>query len=630
MRTLVAACTFMFFSVYTIFHLYFGPGYMMYVHKNIRASCIIPEVDPFDREIMKFFWRPDPIVCSKDSDLVYFDYESRLHINRSRVGKKTIKCNYQAVNRKNGEDIDIEFGPETWFDDSIVVKTDIVKVKCLMNAKMIYHRLHFQVHRSETISNTNVRQPKYNILVFGMDSVSRLAAIRELPKTMAYLEKTLGAYTLKGYTKVGDNTLPNVVPILTGEYAFSEKFPVKHNKPFDNHPFIWNNISKMGGATMFLEDWPRINTFNLGTSGGGGFRKPPTTHYMRPFYLAVNRMELFESPVSDVLQFFEDKNVKLSSTSYLCYGDKTMHGISIEYFKRFLIAYRNDFKFTWVWSNKLSHNYVNFIKLADNDLLDMMTFLKEEGFLKNSFLFFISDHGSRLDKIRNSPVGRIEERLPMMSIVVPDELKVQYPHLEHNLKTNVDRLTCPFDLHETLVDILHETFQETKESPNVLERGISLFRSIPKDRSCADAGIDEHNCMCYSSVEVNVTQPIVTKLSSYIMGVINKLTSKEKCAVLSVKNVLSAKRINSQLGYDANNQNKKPLLYMFYRPKDDVRERYQLLLQASPSDALFEVTVEQQGMSHFSILGTISRTNMYGNQSHCVTESELKKLCYCI
>jgi hypothetical protein len=32
----------------------------------------------------------------------------------------------------------------------------------------------------------------YNILMFGLDSVSRLAAIRELPKPLKYLETNLG------------------------------------------------------------------------------------------------------------------------------------------------------------------------------------------------------------------------------------------------------------------------------------------------------------------------------------------------------------------------------------------------------------------------------------------------------
>jgi hypothetical protein len=60
---------------------------------------------------------------------------------------------------------------------------------------------------------------------------------------------------------------------------------------------------------------------------------------------------------------------------------------------------------------------VNFIKLGDLDFLDFLTFLKEDGHLNKSVLFFVSDHGSRVDKIRNTPIGRIEERLPFFSIV---------------------------------------------------------------------------------------------------------------------------------------------------------------------------------------------------------------------
>ncbi|CAC5414712.1 unnamed protein product [Mytilus coruscus] len=611
-----------------MFHLYFGPGYMVYVHKNIQASCIIPEVNPYDKEIMKFFWKPDPIMCSKDSDLVYFDFNSTLHLNKTRAQSSIISCQYQEVIRKTNDDFDIELGPEVWFNSSVVVRTDFVNVKCFVGGKIVYSRLHYQVYRPREKEKRNSKR-KYSVLIFGMDSVSRLAAIRELPKTMSYLEKNLGAYVFKGYTKLGDNTLPNMAPLITGHYAFSKEFPVVEHTTFDNHPFIWHNVSGLGGTTMFLEDWPRISTFNLGTSGGGGFRKPPTNHYMRPFYLAINHMQMFESPVSDVLQFLEDKNVKLSSTSYLCYGEKSLHVIAIDYFKRFLRAYKDDLKFTLVWNNKLSHNYVNFIKLADDDLLDLMTFLKTEGFLDNSFLFFLSDHGSRVDKIRNTPIGRLEERLPLISLVIPQQLKEAYPNLHENLKTNINRLTSPFDAYETIVDILNENFK-SQEVAVPYPRGISLFRPIPNDRSCADAGIDEHNCVCYSSDSVNVKSPIVVTLAEYVTANINKQIQLEKCAKLSLKKIQYAKRIHSQLSYDASNQNKKPLLYMFYKPKEDLRERYQISFDVYPSNALFEVTVESYGQNHFVVLGDISRTNTYGNQSACITKTELRKFCYCV
>ena len=628
-KTLTYSCVVCVLFVYCAYHLYFGPGYMSYSHGNIYAHCLIPQTDPFDRDIMKFYWKPDPIVCSKETDLVYFDYNSTLHINATRTRGKRVTCLYQEIIRKT-DDKNIKLGEEVWFNVSVVVKTDFVNVKCFVNKKMIYSRLHFQVYRPmEEIKKKKNGGKNYNILMFGLDSVSRLAAIRELPKTLKYLETNLGGYVLKGYTKVADTTLPNLAPVMTGQFAFTKEFPVVPNLPYDNHPFIWRNVSAQGGATFFSEDWPRLCTYNLETSGGGGFSKPPTDHYMRPFYLAINEMEQFEAPLADVLQFFEDKNFRLRTNSYLCYGDTTMHVLAIEYFKRFLIAYREDYKFAQVWNNKLSHNYVNFIKLADEDLLNMLIFLRTEGFLENSFLFFLSDHGSRVDKIRNTPIGRLEERLPLLSLVVPEHLKQQFPNLHKNLKTNIDRLTSPFDTYQTMMDIINENFN-SPEVDNPYPRGISLFRPIPEDRSCADAGIDEHNCVCYSSEKVDVNLPIIQQLTSFVMSQMNDPLPRKLCAELKLKKILAAKRVNTNLRYDAQNQYKKPLLYYFYTPKEDTRERYLLVLQTSPSDGVFEATVEHQNQKDFNILGDISRTNRYGNQSICMHDMKLRHYCYCI
>jgi hypothetical protein len=34
---------------------------------------MIPQIDPFDKDILSFFWKPDPIVCSKETEMVYID-----------------------------------------------------------------------------------------------------------------------------------------------------------------------------------------------------------------------------------------------------------------------------------------------------------------------------------------------------------------------------------------------------------------------------------------------------------------------------------------------------------------------------------------------------------------------------
>lgn len=54
-----------------------------------------------------------------------------------------------------------------------------------------------------------------NILILGLDSTARLNFRRNMFKTLKMLEK-IEAVEIFGYTKVGENTFPNLVPFTTG------------------------------------------------------------------------------------------------------------------------------------------------------------------------------------------------------------------------------------------------------------------------------------------------------------------------------------------------------------------------------------------------------------------------------
>jgi arylsulfatase A-like enzyme len=92
------------------------------------------------------------------------------------------------------------------------------------------------------------------------------------------------------------------------------------------------------------------------------------------------------------------------------------------------------------------HDYMNFLELADEDILNMIKLFHEEGILQNSVFIFMSDHGPRTDEIRNTAVGRIEERMPLLSIVLPEHIRRKYPTLEENLKENENRLSSPLGI----------------------------------------------------------------------------------------------------------------------------------------------------------------------------------------
>ncbi len=101
-----------------------------------------------------------------------------------------------------------------------------------------------------------------NVLIIGVDSTSRLSFKRVLPRLESLLRDDLQALELKGYTKVGVNTLPNILPLLTS-YSMEELkvlgFASK-GKAWNNCSFIWNNFSDHNYLTAYIEDYPIIHT----------------------------------------------------------------------------------------------------------------------------------------------------------------------------------------------------------------------------------------------------------------------------------------------------------------------------------------------------------------------------------
>lgn len=55
-----------------------------------------------------------------------------------------------------------------------------------------------------------------NVLMVGIDSISRLNFRRQFPKTYAILKNKLHAFEMYGYNKVRDNTFVNLVPMFLG------------------------------------------------------------------------------------------------------------------------------------------------------------------------------------------------------------------------------------------------------------------------------------------------------------------------------------------------------------------------------------------------------------------------------
>ena len=93
------------------------------------------------------------------------------------------------------------------------------------------------------------------------------------------------AVELQGYGRVGDNTYPNVMALLTGMLA--------NERPageIDKAPFLWKPFSEVGYRTLHLEDsFIDNHVFNIWVGKNndpGGFLQIPTDYYYRPMSVA--------------------------------------------------------------------------------------------------------------------------------------------------------------------------------------------------------------------------------------------------------------------------------------------------------------------------------------------------------
>ncbi|KAL3879217.1 hypothetical protein ACJMK2_031524 [Sinanodonta woodiana] len=618
------------------------PVRYLFKHVSTHSTCIIPKLDPFDESIMTFVWHPKPLVCQNTPSVIFVDDDGFLQFNQTalkafNLDSSNLVCKYSILQRL--DDISVKFSEEAQLTQPSYVDADFFRVICSNNytSSVVFDKLLTNINTNKKsdavlLKSDKHRSDYFNVFLFGIDSVSRSAAIRKLPLTYKYLKEDLHAYEFEGYMKVGENTLPNIVPLLTGKRVWTPEVPIKDytKEYYDSFPFIWKNFSDASYATLFAEDLPEIGVFNYVTKG---FMSPPTHHYMRPFWLGIEAVNKVKSAIRPVLLFLEENKMKLQSSSSLCYDNTPKHLIQINYVKQFIKKYKDRPKFLFSFLTEIAHEYPNFLEYGDKDFRDFLSWLNTEGMLQNSVLAFFSDHGARIDKIRNTFVGRIEDRMPYVTLVIPDSLKRRYPHLDTNLLWNTKRLTSPFDMYETLVNILHNDF-ENKDFGTALElpRGISLFHPIPERRSCADAWIPEHYCACYTATPINKTDtPVMQQLAEFVVSEVNALLANHKhlCAFLSLKKIQEVNEIELGLQHTGT-ENAGISIFNLFHPEKAHGARYLIVLETTPGNAVFEATAETYAKFRYRLVGDVSRANKYGNQSDCIQDKRLKLYCYCV
>lgn len=575
-------------------------------------GCKIPAMDPWDRNIKEFIYDQDPPKCNNgvpalfETNLthIYYLNSSLPFYNISTITE--VKCCYKVFRRikpkEKQNDDRIEFSVECYnITGNAKIKDEFIEVKCFLENSTIYHDM-FAFVPIKNFSKKIVPDPKpLSILLVGLDAVSRLNLQRQMPETLKYL-KEIDAVDLLGYNKVGDNTFPNLIPALTGmseEELRNTCWPNKTDR-FDKCPFIWKNFKDNGYVTAFGEDASWMGLFNYQRHG---FEEQPTDYGYNYFN------EKAEATVGNS----HNMNVKE------CLGSRQVYKDMLDYISKFSVTMEQNRLpyFAFFWGVSLSHDYLNKPKLGDSDYKFFFKSLHDEGRLENTVLVFLSDHGIRWGPIRQTYQGRMEERLPFLIIRLPKWFRRQHERAYYNLLKNVRRLTTPFDLHETLMDFTKpSSLIDQNVGRKLNDRGVSLFKEISDARNCDTAAIKSHWCTCQQSKKIETSSAVVKAAAQFSVGYINdELKGYAQCATLTIDNILNAR----MMMHDGD-----------IEEGDNTIQDYMLTVRTLPGGAVFEVTVRYVPKnSHYDVIGTISRLNLYGTQSLCITDYHLKLYCYC-
>lgn len=193
-------------------------------------------------------------------------------------------------------------------------------------------------------------------------------------------------------------------------------------------------------VTYFNEEW-RNSMFNFAKFG---FRKKPMDYWLRHYWLA-----LYDSKSAA-------PNV-LNSNSHPCYYDVLYHKLGFKWLTDLLKEYEptsaNDNQsstkidqnlFGFFKSNEMSHDYLERLFWIDDDLRALLQGIFTESFLNSTLLILMGDHGHRFHAIRPTFSGKLEQKLPFLSMLLPRKLTQHNPFLNDILKQNTQR---KFTLH---------------------------------------------------------------------------------------------------------------------------------------------------------------------------------------
>ncbi|CAF1350360.1 unnamed protein product [Adineta ricciae] len=543
--------------------------------------------------------------CEKSTNWVYVE-NGTFRLSQQALQKHgPIVCAYRPILRSKDDFSTMEGARLFPVVDKMPLVSDFFRADCRARDGSFYSNIHLGITFDAGLHMRHIWNPMmkthlgYNVLMFGFDSVSR-------------------------YNIVGDGTPAALLPILTGQTE--QELPEARRgregaDTVDRFPWIWNKFKDNGYITQWAEDLQNVGTFQMRLKG---FREQPVDHYGRPFYLVAESMR---------------------TSKPFCFGSITRLQTMLNWMRDLFDMYPSQPKFSFLFHSQYSHDTNDRLPYGDDELLEFLKLMNERGYFDNTMFILMSDHGARFSSLRKTYQGKLEERLPFLSIRMPRKFQEKYPEIMSNLRLNSHRLTTPFDLHETFEHLFD--FHSSDPYQPKTNRSYSLFQLIPENRTCLQADIEQHWCACLNWNNISIDQPIIRRFGQQAVAFLNAFVSdyKSDCAQLSLFRIHKASQLEANdrllkfdgsVDYDGRIptfQNHTAITNATKNLLSNQTDFYQIQFETVPGHALFELTAEYHQANETFLIKKkrLSRMNKYGQTSVCIAlkRPEFREICYC-
>lgn len=315
-------------------------------------------------------------------------------------------------------------------------------------------------------------KPKYNnILFLYIDAISRPEFLRSMKHTEKFISKYFNSteksfYQMMKYQNFIFFTQQNVNPMFFGESMFNS-----------NGTSILKYIKKKGYITGHANNICTRQLYDIEDNYTENVEYDNFDHENIAMMCDPN----FYNPESRFTPYMGPYSIRRRCL----YGKDTFEYV-IEYGEKFWETYINEHKFLRLSFQDAHEGTLEVVKYLDVKLAEFLEKFDKKGYLKDTAIFFVSDHGNNMIGFYNILQVEdfvLEKTLGSWFMLLPKMKNIDETYLE----INQQRMVSPYDIHDTLLDM----FGYNKKDKAYSRKGKSVYEEINGlERNCDYYGQD--------------------------------------------------------------------------------------------------------------------------------------------